>query len=250
MGLEMGGSVGPSGELELKVIRADGRVETPEGLWTAQPPPAPETARKLSVADVIGLGLPRAGLPEVVNRWRRANLPNLWRGAWRVALARRLGLPHFYGSLYLRKLCADGRVIDFGLASMRVVTDNGAGFIVDAFQNLTELENMKFHGIGTGSNAEAVGDTALQTELTTQYNPDNTRATGTLEEASAKVFRTVGTNTPDSGHPISLREHGILSQAATGGGVLLDRSVYALITLDTNGDALQSTYTFTVNSGS
>jgi len=250
MGLEIGGDIGPSGDLDLRVLRADGSVEH-ASLWTPDgPPPPPETARELTLAEIIRLGLPQAGLPEVVNRWRRANLPNLWRGAWRVLLARRLGLPHFYGSLYLRKLCVNGDVIDFGLASMRVVTDNGAGFIVDAFQNLVELENMKFHGIGTGATAEAATETALVTELTTQYNPDNTRVTGSLEEASQKVFRTVGTNTPDSGHPISLREHGILSQAATGGGVLLDRTLYALITLDTVGDALQATYTFTINSGS
>jgi hypothetical protein len=250
MGLEMDGSIGPSGDLELKVLRADGSIERPV-LWTPDgPPPPPETARELTMAEIIRLGLPQVGLPAIVNLWRRANTPKLLRQAGRLALARRLGLPHFHGALYLRKLCANGDVVDYGLAGLRLVTNAGAGFIVDAFQNLVELENMKFHGIGTGSTAEAAGDTALVTELTTQYNPDNTRATGSLEEASAQVFRTIGTVTPDSGHPISLREHGVLSQAATGGGVLLDRTVYALITLDTNGDALQATYTFTVNSGS
>ncbi len=45
------------------------------------------------------------------------------------------------------------------------------------------------------------------------------------------------------------REHGIMSQAATGGGILLDRSLYALITVEAAGDTLQATYDFTVNSG-
>ncbi len=242
------GEIGPTGNLGLEVIRADGRREVVR--LEGEPPAPVETGGELSVAEVLRLGFPQSGLPEIVNRWRRANLPNLWRGMGRVFLARAMKLPHLYGSLYLRKLAADGSVIDYGLASMRVVTDNGAGFIVDAFQNIVELENMKYHGIGTGSTAEAATDSALVTELTTQYNPDNTRATGTTEEASQKVYRTIGTNTPDSGHPISLREHGVFSQAATGGGVLLDRTVYALITLDTVGDALQSTYTFTINSGS
>jgi hypothetical protein len=247
MGLDFDGGIGPSGDLGLKVIRADGSERV---IHLDPPAPPPEMSRELRLPEIVRFGLPSSDLPEEVNRWRRANLPNLWRGAWRVAMARRLGLPHFYGSLYLRKLCADGRVLDLGLASMRVVTDNGAGFIVDAFQNLVEMENMKYHGIGTGSTAENATDSALVTELTTQYNPDNTRATGTLAEASQKVFQTVATNTPDSGLPISLREHGILSQAATGGGVLLDRTVYSVITLDTAGDAIQSTYTFTINSGS
>jgi hypothetical protein len=91
-----------------------------------------------------------------------------------------------------------------------------------------------------------VGDTALQTELTTQYNPDSTRATGSTTEASATVFRTVGTNTFDASAAIT--EHGILSQAATGGGVLLDRSQFSAVNV-ANADSLQSTYDLTINTG-
>lgn len=135
----------------------------------------------------------------------------------------------------------------YGLVSTRVVTDVGVGFIVDAFQNLVELENMKFHGIGTGSTAEAAADTALVTELTTEYNPNSTRATGTTAETAANIFQTVATNTLDSGTP-ALREHGVFSAASA--GVLLDRSVYASITLTgANGDALQTDYRLTLTSG-
>jgi len=130
---------------------------------------------------------------------------------------------------------------------LRVITTTGAGFLVDAWQNTVELEIQKYHGIGTGTNAEAVGDTALQTELTTQYNPDNTRATGSLTEGgSGNIFRTVGTNTVDASAAVT--EHGILSQAATGGGVLIDRSVFSVVNL-ANGDSLQSTYDFTAATG-
>jgi hypothetical protein len=144
----------------------------------------------------------------------------------------------------------DGRVEVLGLLSEHVITTAGVGFLVDAWQNLTELENLKYHGIGTGVGAEAVGDTALGTELTTQYNPDNTRATGTLTEgASANIFRTVGTNTLDSGTP-AVTEHMILSQAATGGGTGWDRSVFTAINLNgANGDGLQTTYDLTASSG-
>lgn len=136
---------------------------------------------------------------------------------------------------------------DHGLVSVRVVTDVGVGYIVDAFENLVELENMKFHGIGTGSTAEAAGDTALVTELTTEYNPNSTRATGTTSETSANIYQTVATNTLDSGTP-ALREHGIFSASAA--GVLLDRSVFATITLTgANGDALQTDYRLTFTSG-
>lgn len=140
------------------------------------------------------------------------------------------------------------RVEDHGIVSRKVVTTAGVNFIVDAFQNTTEVENFKYHGLGTGSTAEASGDTALVTELTTEYNPNSTRATGsTTEGASANIYRTVGTNTLDSGTPV-LREHGVFS--ASTAGTLLDRSVFAAITLDgTVGDSLQSTYDLTFSAG-
>lgn len=156
------------------------------------------------------------------------------------------GIVVAHSRLSLIAIRADGSVEDYGVVSEKVVTDVGVGYIVDAFQNSTELENMKFHGIGTGSTAEAAGDTALVTELTTEYNPNSTRATGSTTENGANVYRTVGTNTLDGTPGAALREHGIFS--ASSAGVLLDRSVYGAITLSTN-DSLQSTYDLTFTSG-
>jgi len=138
-------------------------------------------------------------------------------------------------------------VEEHGVVSHKVVTTAGVGFVVDAFQNTQELENFKYHGIGTNNTAEASSDTTLGAELTTAYNPDNTRATGTLTEGgSANIFQTVGTNTVDGSAAVV--EHGIFSQSATGGGVLLDRSVFSVVNLS-SGDALQSTYSLTFNAG-
>lgn len=149
--------------------------------------------------------------------------------------------------LYAVHIRADGRRDDLGLVSYKVVTDAGVGFIVDAFQNSVELENMKYHGLGTGTTAEAASQTGLVTELSTAYNPDNTRATGsTTEGAGANVYRTVGTNTVDG--TAAVTEHGIFSQAATGGGVMLDRSVFSAINL-ASGDSLQTTYDLSLTSG-
>lgn len=202
-----------------------------------------------SFREIIKHGMPQKGLSREVNTWRAKNTPNLWRGARRVMAARALNLPTFYGAVWLRKIDGQtGEITDFGLASLRVVTTAGVGYIVDAFQNLTEVENFKYHGIGTGTNAEASSDTALQTELTTQYNPDSTRATGTVGEgASANIYRTVGTITVDASAAIT--EHGVLSQAATGGGVLLDRSVFSAVNLAAS-DSLQVPYELTVPAGS
>lgn len=138
-------------------------------------------------------------------------------------------------------------VEDHGVVSCKVVTTVGAGFLVDAFQNLVELETMKFHGLGEDNTAENVSDTALGDELTTEYASDGVRATGTTAETSALVYQTVGTNTLDSGTP-AIVEHGVFS--ASSGGVLFDRSVFAAINLDgSNGDGLETDYRLTVSAG-
>lgn len=194
---------------------------------------------------LLWYGMPRPGLPREVLLWKLRNVPNFLRGFWRVAMARALGLPHFVGRLSV-VVMRGGQQVDYGIASLRVVTTVGVNYIVDAFQNLTELENMKFHALGTGTTAEAVGDTALVTELTTEYVGD-TRATGTQGEGAANVYRTVGTITLDSGTP-AVTEHGVFSAASA--GTLLDRSKFAAINLvGANGDGIQATYDFTVNSG-
>lgn len=157
------------------------------------------------------------------------------------ALPNRLGA---IGHLWLAKVGADGDVQDYGLVSCRVVTDAGVQFIVDAFQNLTELENMKYHAVGTSTSAEAATQTALGTELTTQYSTSNTRPTGTLGEKSgdAKTYETTATITVSSG--VAITEHGIFSTNTTGTGVLLDRSMFAAVNLAT-GESLQATYQLT-----
>lgn len=139
------------------------------------------------------------------------------------------------------------RTEDYGVVSRKVVTTAGVGYIIDAFQNIVELENMKYHGLGTSSAAEGVGNTGLTTELTTEYSPDSTRATGTtIEGASANIYRTVATNTLDAAAVVE--EHGVFSQAATGGGVLLDRSLTGTKSLG-SGEGLQGTYDYTLNAG-
>jgi hypothetical protein len=232
------GVVAPAGELSLQVIRAGEQLRR-----IRRVPPG----RLLSFRELLFHGFPRKDLPEEVNAWRASNCRRLVAPWLRLRSAKVLGLPYAFGQLALTVIRSDGRVEELGLASLRVVTTAGVNFLVDALQNLTEPENFKFHGIGTGTNAEAVGDTALQTELTTQYNPDNTRATGSQTEGAANVYRTVGTNTVDSA--VAITEHGILTQAATGGGTLLDRSQFSAVNL-ASGDSLQSTYDLTLTAGS
>lgn len=229
-----GSSVAPTGAALLKVRRGGSESSAP--------------GHDINLRDLLRYGFPHPGLPREVFQWRLSNIPNLARDLWRIAVARLLRIPHFYGQVWLVKFEA-GLKIDLGLASLRVVTTDGVNFIVDAFQNLTEVENFKYHGFGTGATAEAVGDTALVTELTTQYNPDSTRPTGTQTEgASANIYRTVATLSPDTGGTIAITEHGIFSAAS--GGTLLDRSVFSAVNLVAGSDSLQVTYDLTLTAGS
>lgn len=149
--------------------------------------------------------------------------------------------------LAIKILRADGTVEDYGVVSRRVVTDTGVAFVVDDWDNnVKDITNFNYHGVGTGSIAEAASDIALGAESTIALNPDNTRATGTKSQPASNQLRTIGTLTADA--QILAREHGLFDQAATGGGTMFDRSVYALITLEAS-DSIQFTHTTTLNSG-
>jgi len=141
-----------------------------------------------------------------------------------------------------------------GLGSVRLFTNVGRDEVIDEFDAATaagfDLTTFNFHGIGTGATAAAAADTALQTELTTEYNPNSTRATGVQTQPTSDVYRSVATNTIDSGTP-AITEAGLLSQAATGGGVLLERYVFAAVNLvGANGDGIQTTMNLTMTAGS
>lgn len=178
-------------------------------------------------------------------RW---NYLKAWIGVFLIRpVAKFFGLATMHGELRAMLFRANGEVVDYGVISRRLITDTGVAFFVDDWDNdAVDITNLHFHGCGTGTNAEAAGDSALQTESTTALNPDSTRATGTESQPAANQLRTVGTLTFDAGAAVT--EHGIFSQAATGGGTLWDRSVFSAINV-VSGDSIQFTYTCTLTAG-
>lgn len=132
------------------------------------------------------------------------------------------------------------RRIKYGKVGYNVVTTAFVNFLVDNLvTDTTELGDFKFHDSGTDSTAEAVGDTDMGA------TDGIARVSGTqLEGASANIYRSVATLAYDATR--LLREHGLFSQLT--GGTLLDRTVFALISVD-NGDSVQYTYELTVNAG-
>lgn len=133
----------------------------------------------------------------------------------------------------------NGDVEDLGIISTKVVT---TAFVNDVVDNLiaevAAFGDYKFHGMGTGVVAEAIGDTALGT-------PVETRDTGSqVEGASTNIYRSVGTITATASRAIT--EHGLFNIITA--GILMDRSVFTVINLATD-DAIQFTYELTVPAG-
>lgn len=227
----LGGVAAPRGGVTLHVTRAAGplpRLRVTDDLARDLCGWEPKTALGRTVRACFGY-LPSDLAAELLERIRSV-----------AVIETALRAVHIHG----RNSHAAGRRDDYGIVSRRVITDAGVNFIVDAFQNLVELEIQKYHGLGTGTTAESAAQTALVTELTTQYATDNTRPAGTQTEGAANVYVTAGTNTLDG--TAAVTEHGIFS--ASSAGTLLDRSVFSAINL-VSGDTLITTYSCTLASG-
>jgi hypothetical protein len=182
---------------------------------------------------------PRAPLAWRVNNTLRWSY--VW--GWIVNTLARLftaltGVPTIVAELRGRLVQRDGTVIDFGVLSRRLVTDAGVAFLVDDWaDDSADITTLNYHGSGTGTGAEAVGDTALGTAV-------ESRASGTKSQPAANQLRSVATISYTASRAIT--EHGLFSAATA--GTLWDRSVFSAINV-ANGDSIQFTYTCTVNSG-
>jgi hypothetical protein len=213
----MQGDIGVSGELTMVVTRASRpkRVKAPL-LWRVR-----NKLRMLLSGELL--------LPLYV---------------WWLRLVSPRGLAFVTAELRGEVTRADGTVVDYGVLGRHLVTTAGKQAIASAFDNTIEAEIFKYHGFGTGTNAAAVGDTALQTECTTAYATDNTRPTGSQNHSGA-TYTTVATFTPDAA--VANTEWGLFSQAANSGGTLLDRQVYSAVNLNGSGDSLATTYVLTIS---
>ncbi len=145
----------------------------------------------------------------------------------------------FRGTLAAKLTKANGVSKDFGIVSDGVVTTAGVNFLVDAFQNSTEIELFKYHDSGTGVGAEAAANTALGTPTA------ESRDTGTqIEGASANIYKSVAEHTYAG--TFAVTEHGLFS--ASSAGTLWDRSVFTAINV-VSGDKIEFTYELTCTAG-
>lgn len=180
--------------------------------------------------------------------WKVRNLRHLWRGMWRVALAKAVarltGIPVITSELRAQLVRADGSVVvNYGVIAQMVVTDTGVGFLVDDWDDgSTSITNMNYHACGTGTTAESASQTALVAEATTVTD----REAGTKTQPAANQLQTVATQTFTGSAAIT--EHGLFSVVTEGSGVMWDRSVFTSIPADTDL-SIQWTYTATFSSG-
>jgi len=214
---------------------------------------------EMTLRDILHFSSPRENLSDEMKEWKYSNLPNIHRGLDKIAKAIEWGIPTFFGLLWAKKFVSGGDVVDYELISTQVVTDEFVGHVVDAMQDITGapgnlIDDYKWHGIGTGpAGSPAAGDSALVAELTTDYSPDSKRddndAGTSTEGATANIYKTVGTNTPDGA--VAIVEHGVFTHVDVGDAseLLLDRSGFSTINLNGTGDALQTTYELTLSSG-
>ena len=151
-----------------------------------------------------------------------------------------LGVMPMYAQLSIRVFRKDGTIEDKGVVSTHSVTDAFVAALVDTLQSaVAAFSNYKYHDSGTGTTAEAVGDTALETAC------GEARTTGTqVEGATANIYKSVGTHTYAG--TFSITEHGLFNIAAV--GTLMDRSVFTAITVTAN-DRIEFTYQLTCTSG-
>lgn len=97
-----------------------------------------------------------------------------------------------------------------------------------------------FHGFGTSTQATAPTDTSCITELTTQYSPNGTRATGTLGGTGAE-FSTVGVSLLDEA--VTIQEFCLMTAAT--GGTIWSRILTGAIAVGA-GQTVTTTYTITI----
>ena len=136
----------------------------------------------------------------------------------------------------------NGKVIKTRRIFDKVITTAFVNDIVDCLTaNATRLalfDDYKYHASGTGTTAEAVGNTALVAEV-------ETRVVGTQVEGSGtNIYQSVATVAYVSAHAIT--EHGLLNASTL--GILMDRTVFPAINA-LAGDSIQFSFTIQFNAG-
>lgn len=133
----------------------------------------------------------------------------------------------------------NGKEVSKRVVKNKVVTDAFVNDIVDnLIAEVAAFGDYKFHDSGTGTVAEAAGDTALGTAC------GEARDTGTQVEVAANQYRSVATHTYTA--TFAITEHGLFNVASA--GILMDRTVFTAINV-VSGDKIEFSFTISFSSG-
>lgn len=179
------------------------------------------------------------------HRWRQIPSSLIW-NATKFLRPLAPGVRLIRGTVDARILYGDGTQVDLGRIGAYLYTNAGMAYVAGAVSGATTTpSNMKYGGFGTGTTAAAATQTALVTEISSDYATASTRPTGTQSRSTTSVtndtYKCVATCSPTAS--VAITEFGLFDQAATGGGTMLDREVFSAINL-TSSDSLQMTLTF------
>jgi hypothetical protein len=133
------------------------------------------------------------------------------------------------------------RLMDWSLFDQRgLVTVAGVNYMASDFASggvTPTISGFKFHASGTGTNAAANSDTALQTDSGVA------RVSGTASNPSANIYKSVATMAYTT--TLAITEWGVFSASTV--GTLWDRRVFSAINV-VNGDSISFSYSLTIPS--
>ena len=158
-----------------------------------------------------------------------------------LKITRPKGAAEIFGLLSAKvKRVGCDKLVDVCRLSCKLVTRNFVDHLVDAMVTATAMTGFHQHKQGSGSAAEASGDSALGVAQSgAQGGAGDTEA---IHGLTSNIFQTKGTITATTAYEI--REHGVFNISTV--GVLLDRSIVTAINVATD-DVVTWTYDLTVN---
>ncbi len=220
----------------LQIIRKD--TWLPDGLARKIRAFSPRS----ELGKIISLCLDRLPPELAVELLERVTSCVLLESRLRVLVTRLPDSPHRCTPLQI----VGGRLLaieDRGITSRKVVPTAGVVALCAAWGSAAFIAI--YMGLGTGSGAEAIGDTAL-TEITNTHYTGSARPACTHAEATNTV-PIVGTHTQATAGD-TVAEHGVFTSATVGNPTLWDRSLTGNVVLAV-GDGLTGTYTLTASAG-
>ncbi len=152
--------------------------------------------------------------------------------------------------LYAKKITKDGRMIDYGLQSQKLITNRGMITLLKALGNFHQDDNnfsrahlwsIAFgHTSGTGTASESFADTALQSPI--QTTPAQASTYDYFFDTTSQIYRLRSIAPLLYSAPATVSEHAVWTLFGSTSWHFFDRSVLATPISVSAGDTITFTY--------